>query len=117
MRRPSRSHATTENARDLRGRQTMAEALFWDIVRDRRLDGMKFRRQHRIGTFIADFYCAEHRLVVEIDGDIHQHQAEYDAIRDLLMRDLGLKILRITNDELRLTRAQTIAKVREALSS
>jgi type I restriction enzyme R subunit len=58
----------------LRGQMTYAEEKLWQRLRAHRLDGLKFRRQHPLGPFIADFYCAEHRLVIEIDGDIHAQQ-------------------------------------------
>jgi very-short-patch-repair endonuclease len=57
---------------------TPAEQILWDRLRGRRFQGLKFRRQHPLGRFIVDFYCAEHRLVIELDGGIHRHQQEYD---------------------------------------
>jgi len=68
-------------ARQLRREQTPAEALLWGHLRNRRLKGLKFRRQHPVGRFVADFYCAQHRLIVELDGAVHQRQREYDDLR------------------------------------
>lgn len=102
--------------RVLRRRSTSAEALLWECLRDRRLLGAKFRRQHAIGRYVADFYCHETRLVIELDGASHtrQRQREYDALRDRELQRQGLRVLRL-KDEVVLespTRAlQTIAQV------
>lgn len=80
----------------------------WFVLRNRNFRGMKFLRQHPIKCeiigrqhfFIANFYCAEKKLVIELDGKIHDYQKDHDAERDLIMRNLGLKILRIKNEEL-----------------
>ena len=95
-------------ARELRKNQTPAEVTMWGKVRNRRLLGFKFLGQHpiviekyngRTGFYIADFYCAEKKLVIEIDGSIHAFQIDYDKARDVIMNQLGLTVLRITNDE------------------
>jgi very-short-patch-repair endonuclease len=69
-------------ARDLRAHETSVEDLLWEELRGRRLDGMKFRRQHPIGAFVVDFCCAESRLVIELDGGIHVEQRDQDAERE-----------------------------------
>ena len=88
-------------ARKLRRRQTTAEEVLWDCLRDRRLAGSKFRRQHPLGRFIADFYCHEARLVIELQGDIHQKstQIEYDVIRQKILEETGIQLLVFHNDE------------------
>ncbi len=86
-----------QRARDLRQRQTTAEAILWECLRSRRLYGFKFRRQHNIGSFIADFYCHEARLVIEVDGSVHKQHRERDAERDAWMRACGLTVLRFEN--------------------
>ncbi len=80
-----------QRARELRQRATEAEQMLWERVRNRRLGGLKFRRQHPLGPYIVDFYCAEHRLVVEVDGPIHEGQKERNALRAeyLEMRAFG----------------------------
>ena len=98
-------------ARELRKKQTPEEKLLWEELRNRRLNGLKFLRQHPIiyendphkGLlfFIADFYCAEKRLVIELDGKIHDFQKEYDANRDFILKQLNLRVLRIKNEELK----------------
>jgi very-short-patch-repair endonuclease len=95
--------------RQLRRNQTPEEEVLWERLRNRKFAGLKFLRQHPIvfgGTedrpefFIADFYCAEKKLVVEVDGRIHLYQQCYDRDRDNIMAQLGLRVLRIQNNEL-----------------
>ena len=84
-------------ARELRQQQTPAAQILWSCLRGRRLSGAKFRRQHNIGWFIADFYCHEAQLVIELDGAIHQSQVERDAEREAWMQANGLTVLRFAN--------------------
>ncbi|MBE9077424.1 endonuclease domain-containing protein [Romeria aff. gracilis LEGE 07310] len=85
-------------ARQLRQQQTCSEQMLWECLRARRLNGAKFRRQHNIGQFIADFYCHEARLVIELDGSIHQSRIKQDTERDAWMQACGLRVLRFTNE-------------------
>ncbi len=87
---------------------TEAERIVWELVRNRRLDGKKFLRQHKIihensfdsfQFFVVDFYCAEEKLILEIDGKIHDSQKEYDLWRTSVLNDLGFRVLRIKNEE------------------
>jgi len=87
-------------ARNLRKSQTSAEELLWNLLRNRQFMGLKFRRQHQIGDYIADFYCHEHLLVIELDGGIHLKKIEKDAKRDAYMKSLGLTVLRFQNEQL-----------------
>ncbi|MFM7427648.1 MAG: endonuclease domain-containing protein [Elainella sp.] len=87
-------------ARRLRKHPTPAEHLLWQAIRERQLNGLKFRRQHPVDAFIADFYCPQRRLIIELDGEIHQHQAEYDGARTQRLQDLGYKVLRFHNSEI-----------------
>jgi very-short-patch-repair endonuclease/restriction endonuclease S subunit len=89
-----------ETARELRRRQTPAEDLFWELVRDRRFMGLKFRRQHQLGDYIVDFYCHEHRLVIESDGGVHAGRARKDHKRDAWMQAQGFNVLRFSNEQL-----------------
>jgi very-short-patch-repair endonuclease len=75
-------------AREMRHPQTPAESRLWSRLRNAQLGGFKFRRQHPIDRFIADFYCAACRLVIEIDGDSHAAQAEYDVARTAWLNEL-----------------------------
>src|SRR5713226_9538170 len=89
-------------ARELRKKQTSAESLLWQLVRDRRLLGFKFRRQHQFGDYLADFYCREACLVIECDGSVHDahEQWHHDQERDAYMISQGIRILRFTNDRI-----------------
>jgi very-short-patch-repair endonuclease len=86
-------------ARELRQEMTPAEKALWALLRNRKLWGWKFRRQWAISIYIADFYCHEIRLVVELDGEVHDdsRQAAHDENRDLYLRFLGHEVLRFTN--------------------
>ncbi|MCL5611002.1 MAG: endonuclease domain-containing protein [Chloroflexi bacterium] len=87
-------------ARELRQEMTSAEKILWTRLRDYRLAGFKFRRQAPIGHFIADFYCAECRLIVEIDGEIHDLQIEQDKLRTEEMESLGYRVIRFRNEQI-----------------
>ncbi len=93
---------TVEFARELRKKRTPAEQLLWERIRKKALRGFRIRQQHPIGSYIADFYCNEVGLVVEVDGGVHDQieQKERDRLRDLAMRNHGLTILRITNQSI-----------------
>jgi very-short-patch-repair endonuclease len=99
LRQPSR--ALIERARQLRQEATNAEQLLWELLRNRQLLDRKFRRQHTLGRFIADFFCDDARLVIEIDGAIHQElsQQERDHMRGEVLRQYGYTLLRFTNRE------------------
>ena len=88
-----------QRARELRREMTPAEKLLWSRLRNKRLDGLKFRRQHPLGPFIADFYCAACRLVVEIDGDIHDLQPEREAARTEQFAQYGYRVIRFRNKQ------------------
>ncbi len=90
-----------ELARKLRQQQTRAEELLWMCLRNRMLNGLKFRRQHPLGRYIADFYCAEKRLVIELDGAVHRHpdQQAYDQIQQQEIEARGLIVLRLRNQQ------------------
>jgi very-short-patch-repair endonuclease len=91
---------TLIRARKLRRTLTRAETLLWSRLRDG-IGGMRFRRQHPIGPYIADFACIQARLVVEVDGATHGSDAErgHDARRAAFLRSKSWKIIRVTNDE------------------
>ena len=90
-----------ELAKQLRIEQTQAEAILWERLRGSRFAGYKFKRQYALGRYIADFYCSEARLVIEIDGGIHNgtDQREYDTIRDTELKARGVNIIRINNEQ------------------
>ncbi|MCO5935566.1 endonuclease domain-containing protein [Mucilaginibacter sp. RB4R14] len=92
----------------LRNNQTLSETLLWDELRRRNINNRRFLRQYPIfvvngfgrrSFYIADFYCDELKLVIELDALVHLQKKDYDANRDLVLRELGLSIIRFTNDE------------------
>jgi leucyl-tRNA synthetase len=100
----------TELARELRSNPTPSEKKMWELLRKRRLNGFRFIRQKPfIHTqfqnnryfYIADFYCPEKKLVIEVDGKVHEYQKEFDRHRDIVLKERGLIVLRIKNEELR----------------
>jgi len=86
-------------AKELRITQTPAESRLWSRIRDRQLNGRKWRRQQVIDNYIVDFYCPELRLVVEVDGDVHVFQEERDKMRQAYLENLGLRVIRFTNND------------------
>ena len=99
-----------EYARELRKNQTSEEKIIWEEVRNKRVKGFKFLRQHPIiiGSFdrkknfyIVDFYCAEKKLVIEVDGAIHNRQKHYDNVRNIAMNEMKLTVLRFKNSDVR----------------
>jgi len=87
-------------ARQLRKGQTRAEKIVWELVRNRKFRGLKFRRQHVVEGFVLDFYCPEIKLGIEVDGGIHARRKDYDALRQEVIESEGITIVRITNREL-----------------
>jgi very-short-patch-repair endonuclease len=88
-----------ELAKMLRNNMTYPEKLLWEKLKGKQIYGVRFRRQHPISFFIADFYCHEVRLVVEVDGEIHSDKIEYDDGRSAEMENFGIKVIRFTNSE------------------
>lgn len=86
-------------ARQMRHKPTPAEDALWQCLRNRRLHGAKFRRQYAIERFIVDFICLEHRLIIEVDGTIHDVQQDYDAVRQTFLEAQGFRVVRFTNDD------------------
>jgi len=114
-----------KHARELRSNVTGSEKELWEQLRNRRLSGYKFLRQHPViykadfkglNYFIADFYCNEKKVVIELDGPIHDETEEYDQFRDEEMKLLGLKVLRIKNDSLS-DMNKTLHEIRSFLDS
>lgn len=105
-------------AREMRQPQTPAEATVWQNLRNRNLK-YKFRRQHPIDRFIIDFYCAEAKLLIEIDGESHlqKEQIEYDAARTEYLEDLGYKVIRFTNNDVRYSIHAVIDEIVQVVES
>jgi very-short-patch-repair endonuclease len=102
-----------EYSRDLRQSSTKAEKILWEHLRNRKLNGLKFRRQHPIDKFIADFYCHEKRLVVEIDGSDHNLKTneEYDNARTYMLSELSIIVVRFRNEEVENNVEEVIRKI------
>lgn len=87
-----------ELARSMRKAPTGAEELLWERLRAKRLAGLKFRRQHPIGRFVVDFYCVERGIAIEVDGSVHDRQADEDRVRQEYLEARGVRFLRFTNE-------------------
>lgn len=101
-------------AREMRHPQTPAEATVWRYIRNQ-APGHKFRRQHPIGKFIIDFYCAQLRLCIEIDGDTHlkEDQQKHDAVRTEYLELIGRKVIRFTNDDVRFNIEAVVQEIKD----
>jgi very-short-patch-repair endonuclease len=92
--------AIKQRSRQLRQPLTPAEQKLWQILRNRGLEGYKFRRQHPIGRYIVDFYCVQTRLVIEVDGGIHLTQEASDAVRTKWLESSGCTVIRFYNTDI-----------------
>ncbi len=102
--------------RELRKNLTPQEAKLWKHIRFCR-SGFKFRRQHSIGNFIVDFYCAEKRLIIEVDGGVHLESKENDAARDEYLQNLNYKVVRFWNSEIESDLDRVIKDIKNLLIS
>lgn len=108
--------ALLEKAKQLRQEQTSAESLLWKCLRNRQLNNAKFRRQHNIGQIIADFYCHEAKLIIELDGGIHQQRQAEDRIRDEWAASNGIRVLRFPNKRVFDDVEEVLSEIAAALS-
>ena len=104
--------SSAQRARELRRNATDAERILWSRVRDRQLDGRKFRRQYPIGPYVADFACPQERLVVELDGGAHASQSDYDAERTRFLEADGYRVLRFWNTDVLMNLAGALEAIR-----
>jgi len=102
-------------AREQRKKPTASEAVLWQALRGAQL-GARFRRQHPIGDFVLDFYCAEACLAVEIDGPVHDGRPGYDEWRDEQLVGWGIRVLRVPDDEVRADLPGVLTRIREHLA-
>ena len=86
-------------ARGLRRNMTPPEQKLWEALKGKKLGGLKFRAQHPVGPFILDFYCPARKLVVELDGEVHEEQADYDESRTQQLENYGHRVIRFRNEE------------------
>jgi very-short-patch-repair endonuclease len=103
-------------ARQHRDHLTPAEARLWEAIRNKQLEGLRFRRQHAVETFIFDFYCPACKLVLEVDGSVHDSPdaKEHDAERDVWVQAHGYRVLRIRNEEVFEDLPKVLALIRRA---
>jgi very-short-patch-repair endonuclease len=94
-------------AREMRHAPTPAENIMWHQIRNRQRQKAKFRRQYSIERFIVDFCCLEARLIIEIDGEIHQYRQQQDQVRQAYLESRGFTVLRFTNNDV-LQRLKTV---------
>ena len=106
---------TLRAAAILRKNMTLAELVLWKKLKDREIFKVKFRRQHPVGIYIVDFYCHELSLVIEIDGEIHNfpENKKSDLIRSDYLQNLGLKVIRFTNDQVIFNLDRVITKIQD----
>jgi len=91
--------AGRKRARELRRNATYPERSLWGLLRNRQLDGLKFRQQHPIGPYIVHFFCHEASLIIELDGESHVGRGTYDRGRQVYLEQRGYHVLRIGNDD------------------
>jgi very-short-patch-repair endonuclease len=101
-----------EAARLLREQTTQSEEILWDKLKGKQIFGLRFRRQHPIDLFIADFYCHKVRLVVEIDGEFHNFQKEYDIGRTTELEKFDIMVIRFSNQEVILDIERVLSKIK-----
>ena len=108
----------TTLVRAQRQQMTPAGRLLWESLRNRRLAGFKFKREHVLGRYIADFYCTKARLVIEVDGAVHDSEEAkvYDAVRDETMAAYGLRVMRFKNEDVLNDLDRVLLKIKEALT-
>jgi very-short-patch-repair endonuclease len=111
------SGETVSLAKWFRKKETKSEKMLWKHLKGKNIRGVKFRRQHPIEFYIADFYCHEARLVIELDGPIHKSQDRklHDENRSAEMDRLGIKVIRFTNEEVNNNIATVIKAIRNQI--
>ena len=110
------SHLLIEKAKENRNNPTEAEAALWSQLRNKQLDGYKFRQQHLIDDFIVDFVCLSKKLVIEVDGGIHEETKEYDEHRTAILAEKGFKVLRFKNEEVLGSIDNVVNKINDELA-
>jgi very-short-patch-repair endonuclease len=106
--------ALTRRARDMRHEPSKAENTLWQVLRNRQINGLKFRRQHVLGDYILDFYCIEKNLIIEVDGDSHAEQVEYDNQRTVWLESQGCRVIRFTNFDVLENLSSVVEAIQEA---
>lgn len=113
---PEIKRKLVETARQFRKEPTRSEHILWQALRGKKLDGIKFRRQQPIGNFIVDFYNSVYRLVVEVDGSVHNKQLELDRSRQDTLEQLGLNVLRVRAEDVEKNLPFVLAQIRSKIN-
>jgi very-short-patch-repair endonuclease len=102
-----------ERRKEFRRESTEAEKALWDVLRDRRLLDVKFRRQYGVGGYILDFYAPQLKFAIEVDGPIHDtnFSKDYDRIREEYLDDVGIEVIHVKNDDVLNSSAELIEQV------
>ena len=108
-----------EKRKLLRNNMTESEKILWARLRKRQVNGVRFRRQYSIGSYIVDFYSVEHKLAIEVDGTVHltDDAVAYDKYRDEYINSLGIQIIRFTNDEVLLNANFVVSEIKKTLEN
>jgi very-short-patch-repair endonuclease len=104
-------------AQKLRQEMTETEKILWGELGSKKLDGLRFRKQHPIGRYIADFCCPSTKLIIEVDGEIHASQKEYDKNRDKFLRAQGYITLRFSDRQIRDKMTEVLASIRKNINN
>jgi very-short-patch-repair endonuclease len=103
--------------RKMRKEPTDSENVLWQELRGHKLNRLKFRRQHSIDKFVVDFYCREKKLIIEVDGDVHDFQKENDIIRQEFLEEIGYAVLRIKNEDIINDLKKVLEKIKSSINS
>jgi very-short-patch-repair endonuclease len=102
-------------ARELRSKMTAAEKILWDRLSNKKVNGYRFKPQHPISNFIVDFYCHKAKLVIEVDGEIHNQQQEYDIGRTDELKNFGLDVIRFSNKDVETRIEWVVSEIQKAV--
>src|SRR5690606_24608967 len=104
---------------DLRKKMTPAEAFLWNVLKENKFENRKFRRQHSIKNYIVDFYCAQDRIIIELDGEVHFNAftEDNDRKRDEVLHEMGFKVLRFENKMVFDNLQSVLQEIRENLKN
>ena len=108
---------TMKKAKLLRSKMTQSESILWEKLKGKQINGLRFRRQHPINIYIVDFYCHTQKLVIELDGEIHKSQIEYDNERTKDLNIYGLNIIRFHNYEIEEDIDNIISKIKNTITN
>jgi len=112
---PEVKRKVLESVRQFRKEPTKSEHLLWQALRGKKLDGIKFRRQQPVGNFVVDFYNSTYRLVIEVDGSVHEDQIEFDQAWQDILEELGLNILRLNAESVEKNLPSALGEIRRKI--